>query len=279
MDPDYLAYYHCTGNKVLAANRLAYFFDFKGPSMALDTACSGSSNALHLAVQSLRNGEADQALVSSCTLMLSPDMMSSMTKMGLFSSEGRSFSFDARASGYGRGEGVACVVLKPLSSALADGNPIRAVIRATASNQNGRSSTITVPSADAQVDVARLAYQACNLDPKDTYYFEAHGTGTPVGDPLECEAIGRLFGNNKRLGTKTIVGSVKANIGHSEPTSGLSSLLKSVLILEKGVIPGQINLLQPNPALQLERWNIRVRILSDEPLLIKLKCIPDSNDR
>lgn len=253
-----MAHYHSTGVQVVAANRIAYFFDFKGPSMTLDTACSGSSNALHLACQALKSGEADQALVSACTLMLDPDAVIGMNKLQFFSSEGRSFAFDSRGSGYGRGEGAACVVLKPLDAAIADGDPIRAVIRATATNQNGRTSTITIPSASAQVDVALAAYKSCGLDPSETLYVEAHGTGTAAGDPLEIDAIGRIFGDAKKSQTKTVVGSVKTNIGHLEPVSGLASLVKSILILEKGVIPAHLNFDKPNPNAQLDRWNITV---------------------
>jgi acyl transferase domain-containing protein len=148
------------------------------------------------------------------------------------------------------------VVLKPLSAAIADGDPIRAVIRGTASNQNGRAATITVPSVRAQCEVGMAAYESCNLNPKDTYYVEAHGTGTEVGDPLEIEAMGRMFGNPE---SETILGSVKTNIGHLEPVSGLASVLKSVLILEAGVIPAHLNYEKPNPKAKFEHWNIRVR--------------------
>ncbi|PQE07581.1 polyketide synthase protein [Rutstroemia sp. NJR-2017a BBW] len=257
-DPDNIAHYHNTGIQIVAANRLAYFFDFKGPSITLDTACSGSSNALHLACQSLKAGEADQALVSCCTLILDPDPTIGMNKLGFFSPEGRSFSFDARGSGYGRGEGVACVVLKPLSAAIADGDPIRAVIRGTATNQNGRTQAITLPDANAQVNVALTAYQSCGLNPWDTFYVEAHGAGTAAGDPLEIEAIGRIFGTPKIAQRKTIVGSVKTNIGHLEPVSGLAGLLKAILILEKGVIPPNLLYENANPALQLDRLNIKI---------------------
>lgn len=256
-DPDNTPHYHSTGMQVVAANRLAYFFDFKGPSLNVDTACSGSFTALHLACQALKAGEADQALVSACSLMLDPDAVVGMNKLNFFSPEGRSFAFDSRGKGYGRGEGVACVVLKPLDAALADGNPIRAVIRATATNQNGRTQTITLPCPDAQVDVGLAAYESCGLNPKDTLYVEAHGTGTAAGDPLETEALGRIFTDAKQGGT-TIVGSVKTNIGHLEPVSGLAALVKSVLILEKGIIPAHLNFVEANANTQLERWNIRI---------------------
>ncbi|KAF1988100.1 ketoacyl-synt-domain-containing protein, partial [Aulographum hederae CBS 113979] len=257
-DPDNMAHYHSTGNQVVAANRLAYFFDFKGPSLTLDTACSSSSNALHLACQCIKAGEADQALVSGGTLILDPDPMIGMNNLEFFSPDGRSYAFDCRGSGYGRGEGVACLVLKPLHAAIAAGDPIRAVIRGTAANQNGRTSGITLPDANAQVAVGLTAYESCGLDPKDTMYVEAHGTGTAAGDPLEVEAIGRIFGTSKIQGTKTVVGSVKTNIGHLEPVSGLAGLMKSILILEKGIIPPNLLLQKVNPKLQLEKWNVRI---------------------
>jgi acyl transferase domain-containing protein len=153
---------------------------------------------------------------------------------------------------------VACVVIKPLSAALADGDNIRAIIRATATNQNGKTSTITIPDVESQIDVARAAYKSCNLDPSETFYVESHGTGTQAGDPMEIEAIGRIFGVSKKSQTKTIVGSVKTNIGHLEPVSGLASLVKSILILEKGVIPAHLNFKKPNPKVQLDRWNVKV---------------------
>lgn len=177
-----------------------------------------------------------------------------------FSPEGRCFAFDDRASGYGRGEGAACVVLKPLSAAIAAGDPIRAVIRATATNQNGKTSTITIPDTNAQVDVAVAAYRSCNLDPNNTLYVEAHGTGTQAGDPLEIEAIGRIFGGSEKRQSQTIVGSVKTNIGHLEPVSGLASLVKSILMLEKGVIPPHLNFISPNPKARLDHWNVKVSI-------------------
>ncbi|KAM3075032.1 hypothetical protein ACMFMF_005715 [Clarireedia jacksonii] len=274
-DPDNIAHYHATGNQVVAANRIAYFFDFKGPTITLDTGCSGTSNALHLACQAIKTGDADQALVSGCSLILDPDMTIGMNNLeydvalllllaytdwaySFFSPEGRSFAFDSRAAGYGRGEGVACVVLKPLSTAIADGDPIRAVIRATATNQNGRSHGITLPDANAQVDVGLAAYKSCGLNPQDTFYVEAHGTGTAAGDPLEIEAIGRIFGTSKIAQTQTVVGSVKTNIGHLEPVSGLAGLLKAILILEKGIIPPNLLFEKANPALHLDRLNIKI---------------------
>ena len=150
------------------------------------------------------------------------------------------------------------MVLKPLSTAVADGDPIRAVIRGTATNQNGRTQGITLPDANAQIEVARAAYKSCGLDPRDTLYVEAHGTGTAAGDPLEIEAIGRIFGTSKIAQSKTVVGSVKTNIGHLEPVSGLAGVLKAILILEKGLIPPNLLFENANPTLQLDLWNVKI---------------------
>lgn len=185
-DPDNLPTYHMIGNgDALLSNRISHFFDLHGPSMTLDTGCSGGLVALHQACQSLRTGEAEQAIVGGANLMLSPEIMVSMSAIRFFSQEGRSYSYDSRANGYGRGEGVAAVLLKPLDKALADNDPIRAIICSTATNQDGWTPGITLPNGKAQVSLIRHAYELAGLDPLKTAYCEAHGTGTAAGGKLE----------------------------------------------------------------------------------------------
>jgi acyl transferase domain-containing protein len=195
-DPDTAPMYQATGcAAALLANRLSYYFDFSGPSFTVDTACSSSLSALHLACQSLRSGESSQAIVASCHLNILPDyfitmsmsrsvhsilqqILTSLTRGSLFSNEGKSFAFDHRGSGFGRGEGVGCVVLKPLDEAIKANDSIRAVIVGSGMNQDGRTKGITMPSVDAQVALMKSVYEKSGLDPKEVGYIEAHGTGT-----------------------------------------------------------------------------------------------------
>ena len=176
----------------------------------------------------------------------------------LLSPSGRSYAFDSRASGYGRGEGSATVILKRLDDALRDGDPIRAVIRGTGVNQDGKTETITTPSEEAQRNLIRECYQRAGLDMSHTGYFEAHGTGTPTGDPIEARAIASAFKNKTATGQSLRIGSVKTNIGHTETTSGLASIIKVTLALEKGQIPPSINFEKPNENIHLEDWNLKV---------------------
>lgn len=260
-DAELLPKYHATGaGQAILSNRLSYFFDLKGPSLSLDTACSSSLIALHLACQSLRAGESTTALVGATNLILNPDIMVGMTNLHMLSPDSISYSFDSRANGYARGEGIAAVILKPLQQAISDGDTIRAIIRGTAINSNGSNSGITLPSKDAQVRLIRSAYQDAACDPALTGYFEAHGTGTAAGDPLEANAIGEAFGPLRPAGEegKLFVGSVKSNIGHLEGASGLAGLIKVILSLEKGLIAPNIWFEKGNPAIDFDRSRIRV---------------------
>lgn len=180
-----------------------------------------------------------------------------LTKHSVLSPDGKSFSFDSRANGYGRGEGVATVVIKRWRDAVAAGDPIRAVIRETCLNQDGKTETITSPSSSAQEQLIRKCYQSALLDPLETQYFEAHGTGTPTGDPIELQAVAAVF--QSRQSTEPLhIGSIKANIGHTEPVSGLASLIKVVMALEHGALPPSINFEKPNAKLNLKEWNFEV---------------------
>lgn len=171
------------------------------------------------------------------------------------SGDGKSNAFDSRASGYGRGEGVATLVVKRLKDALASGDPIRAVIRESLLNQDGKTETITTPSLEAQENLIRGCYRKVGLNPRDTQYFEAHGTGTQAGDTVEARAIATVFESDRE---PLLIGSIKTNVGHTEAASGLASIIKTVLAMEKGIIPPSINFEKPNPKLALEDWNLRL---------------------
>ncbi|ORX86871.1 ketoacyl-synt-domain-containing protein, partial [Basidiobolus meristosporus CBS 931.73] len=251
--------YQATGTgHAIVSNRISYFFDLKGPSFTLDTACSSSLVAVHLACQSLLTGESKMAIVGGTNLIFSPDLFVAMSNLHFLSPTGICHTYDKDADGYARGEGVCTVVLKPLEDAIRDGDPIRAVIRGTAVNQDGRTSGITLPSTEAQEAMIRSAYQKAGLDFKSTQYFEAHGTGTPAGDPIEASAIGRVFGADRLENDPLIVGSIKTNIGHLEGASGLAGLIKTILCLEKSQIPPNLHFAKANNRIDLDKWRIKV---------------------
>ncbi|KAI0153141.1 hypothetical protein GGR57DRAFT_146248 [Xylariaceae sp. FL1272] len=260
-DPEQLLKYHSigTGQSILS-NRISFCFDLQGPSMTLDTACSSSLVALHLACQGLRTGECKAAIVGATNAVLLPDMMVGMSNLHMLSPDSISYAFDERANGYARGEGMAALVLKPLDEALRDGDTVRAVIRGTAVNANGSNSGITLPSRPGQARLIRSAYKQAGCDPAITGFFEAHGTGTPAGDPIEAGAIGDAMGAYRPAGEqgKLFVGSVKTNIGHLEGASGLAGLIKAVLSLEHGIIPPNLWYEKGNPAIDFDALRIRV---------------------
>lgn len=248
----------------MLANRLSWFYDMRGPSLSLDTACSSSLVALHLAVQSMRNGESDMAVVAGCNLMLNPETNSiPLSNLGFLGRDSVCYSFDHRANGYARGEGTAVVVLKPLRQALRDQDLVRAVIRNTGANHDGRTPGITQPSREAQAALIRGTYRQAGLGLDKTGFFEAHGTGTPVGDPLEAGAIADVFRGHRR--EPLVVGAVKSNVGHLEGASGLVGLIKTVLVLENAVIPRNIWFDQINPAIPAVEWKLKAR--RSQPLL------------
>ncbi|KAE8852240.1 hypothetical protein HRS9122_02527 [Pyrenophora teres f. teres] len=242
----------------MASNRLSHYFDLRGASMSIDTGCSTTLTALHQACNDLRNHESSMSVVTGANLMLNPDMFITMSSIALISKDGRSFAFDSRANGYGRGEGVATIVLKRLDDAVRDGDPIQAVIKEIGLNQDGKTETITTPSQAAQIELMQRVYKKAGLDPKDTGYFEAHGTGTPTGDPLEVGAIAAVFKNSRPTDTPLPIGSIKPNVGHTECASGLASIVKVVKAIEKGLIPPAANLETINPKLKLEEWNLKI---------------------
>ncbi len=230
-----------------AAGRLSYFLGAHGPAVALDTACSSSLVTIHLACQSLRRRESDQALVAGVNLMLSPENSVATSRWGMLAPDGRCKTFDASADGYVRSEGCGVVVLKRLSDAVRDGDSVLAVVRGSAVNQDGPSSGQTVPSGPAQQAVVRAALAAARLEPSDIDYIEAHGTGTALGDPIELGALHLVFG--ERSGSAPLVlGSVKTNIGHLESAAGIAGFIKTVLTVQRGYIPRHLHFtaLTPN---------------------------------
>ncbi|KAH6971231.1 hypothetical protein BKA56DRAFT_636127 [Ilyonectria sp. MPI-CAGE-AT-0026] len=259
-DPEYLPTFIAIGTtRTMLANRISHALDLGGPSVTIDTACSGALVALHLACQALQAGECDGAVVGASNLFLSPDYALSLTRLGAIAADGQCKTFDASANGYGRGEGTNAVYVKRLSDAIRDGDNIRAVIRGTSSNSSGATPAITEPSGRAQRDTILQAYAQAGInDFSETGYFECHGTGTPVGDCIELGAVGSVFAASHKSQDALWVGSTKPNVGHSEAASGLSSLIKVVLALEKGEIPPNTNYKTPNPKIDFEGWRVRV---------------------
>ncbi|KAH9876419.1 hypothetical protein J1614_003550 [Plenodomus biglobosus] len=256
--------YQSTGaSQTMLSNRLSYFFNLKGPSVSLDTACSSGLVAVHLACQSLRTGESTMAIAGGSNLILSPDIQIEMSDMHFLGADSISYAFDERANGYARGEGMGAVILKPLDLAIRDNDPIRAVIRGTAASSDGRTPGITMPSKQAQTDLIRSAYQAAGCNVGETGYFEAHGTGTAAGDPIETGTIGEVFASSRPLAANgqpipLSIGSVKTNIGHLEGASGIAGLIKAVLSVEKGVVAPNIWFERGNPAIDFENWRLQV---------------------
>ncbi|KAI8631471.1 Aft9-1, partial [Xylariaceae sp. FL1651] len=251
--------YHVTGTgDAILANRISYLFNLNGPSVTIDTGCSGGMAAISHACQALRSGQSDMALAGAANLILSPDHMIGMSNLHMLNPDGRSYSFDSRGAGYGRGEGIATLVIKRLDDAIKANDPIRAVIRDAAINQDGHTAGITLPSGPAQEALERQVWSNINLHPRDVGYVEAHGTGTLAGDGAELEGISRVFCQGRDAASPLFVGSIKSNIGHTECVSGLAALIKSILILEHGAIPPNVNYEQPRSSLNLEDKKIRV---------------------
>jgi epothilone polyketide synthase D len=242
----------------VTANRLSYLFDFRGPSMAVDTACSSSLVAIHLACRSLESGESELALAGGVNVILKPEVSISLCSANVLSPDGYCKSFDASANGYARAEGVGLVLLKRLDRALADGDPIHAVIRGTAINQDGKTDGISAPNPIAQAAAIRTALEAAGLEPERIGYVEAHGTGTAVGDPIEAQALSRALCANRHAGAPCIVGSVKSNFGHTESAAGVAGLIKAALCLKHRKIPANLHFETPNPRIPFERWKLRV---------------------
>lgn len=257
-DPSIITSHSGTGNALsIAANRISYYFNFRGPSIAIDTACSSSLSAVHLACQSIRNGECKMALAGGVNMILSAAQSIAFSKAGVLAPDGRCKTFDSRANGYVRGEGAGLVVLKPLSVALADGDPIHALIMGSAVSQDGRTNGLMAPSSESQEAMLREAYQAAGILPGSVQYVEAHGTGTLLGDSMEAKALGAVVGVNRTTGPCAI-GSVKTNIGHLEAASGIAGLLKVILSLKHRMIPPNLHYNSPNPHIHFDELNLSV---------------------
>ncbi|TPX16490.1 uncharacterized protein E0L32_003784 [Thyridium curvatum] len=258
-DLDTAPMYQSTGNAPsLLANRISYYFDFRGPSHTVETACSSSLTALHIAMQSIQSGDSSVVVLASSHLNLLPDHFVSMSSQGLLSGDGRSYAFDSRANGFGRGEGAGVVILKPLDQALKDNDNIRAVIVGSGVNQDGRTNGITMPNGDAQLELMRKVYEDAGIDPQECGYVEAHGTGTKVGDPIEMKALHRMFSEGRSPSKPLYVGSVKTNVGHLEGASGIVSIIKSVMMLERGYVLPNYGFQKGNPEIPFDEWGIKV---------------------
>lgn len=231
-------------------NRLSFLLDLRGPSISIDTACSSSLVAVHLACQSLRWGESDIALAGGVSLMLTPEVTVSLSKWGFLAPDGRCKTFDAAADGFVRGEGCGAIVLRRLSDAIRDGDPVLAVIRGTSINQDGRTNTLTAPNGLAQESVVRSALENAGISPAQISYVETHGTGTALGDPIELEALASVRGQVNH-GPSWVLGAVKSNIGHLEAAAGIAGLIKVVLSLQHGAIPPNLHFHSLNPHIAL----------------------------
>ena len=261
-DSEYPHRYTATGvGPTILSNRISHVFDLRGPSVTLDTACSSSLYSLHFACEAIARGNCDSAIVAASNLIQAPEQFMGTSAAGVLSGTGTCHSFSADADGYGRADAVGALYLKRLSDAIRDNDPIRSIVRGTAINANGRTPGITLPSAVGQTAVIAQAYKQAGLHPSGTTYIECHGTGTQVGDPIEVEAVANFFTNSSRIGDRKsplLIGSVKSNLGHSEATSGITSVIKATLALEHQQIPPTVGIEHRNPKITWEQYNVDV---------------------
>ncbi|MBU3867850.1 type I polyketide synthase, partial [Streptomyces sp. 4503] len=247
-------------HRSIIANRVSYGYGLRGPSLTVDTAQSSSLVAVHTACESLRRGECTLALAGGVNLILTEDSMTAAAaQFGGLSPDGRCHTFDARANGFVRGEGGAAVLLKPLAAAVRDGDPVYCVIHAGAINNDGATDGLTAPSPAAQEDVVRTAHRRAGVAPDDVQYVELHGTGTPVGDPVEAAALGAALGTARTDGTPLLVGSAKTNVGHLEGAAGIVGLLKTALGIKHRLLPASLHFTTPNPRIPLTELGLRVQ--------------------
>ncbi len=242
----------------IAANRISYCLNLTGPSLALDTACSSALTAVHVACQHLLSGECKTALAGGVTVMINPDGFIGFSQAGMLSPDGRCKAFDASANGFVRGEGAGMVLLKKLSDAIADGDPIHAVIMGTGVNQDGHTNGISLPSGEAQARLVKDTCAAIGLDPLQVGYVEAHGTGTAVGDPIEAIALAEALCEGRTEENVLAIGSAKTNMGHLETAAGVAGLVKAALVLKHGKIPGSLHFKEPNPHIDFDGLKLRV---------------------
>jgi len=258
-DPSQIDSYDATGSGFcFASGRLSYFYDFQGPSMSVDTACSSSLVALHQACKSLLAGECDLALAGGVQIMLKPESGIYLSRIKVLSPDGRCKTFDASADGYGRGEGCGVIALRRLSEASARGDRILAVIRGSAVNHDGSSSSFTAPNGQAQQALLRQAFQNADIDAASVDYVEAHGTGTPLGDPIEVNALAAVLGPGRSADRPLWIGSVKTNINHLEAASGIAGIIKVVLALQHDRIPAHLLFNTPSPHIPWDRLPVQI---------------------
>lgn len=257
--PENINIYSFTGNAPsIASGRLSNILDLRGPAVSFDTACSSSLVALHMAVQSLRIGEIEMALAGGVNVILSPENFIYFCKVNALSPDARCKTFDNAANGYIRSEGCGVVALKLLSTALADGDQIHGVIRGSALNQDGRSHGLTAPNGSAQRALIQQALADAGLQPDEISFVETHGTGTPLGDPIEVGALAAIYGQGRPRERALLLGAVKSNIGHTEAASGMAGLIKTLLCLKHGAIPANLHFKQPSSNIDWANLPIRV---------------------
>ncbi len=263
-DPAVTDAHSATGTALaILANRISYIYGFHGPSLTVDTACSSSLVALHQAMEALRSGRIDTAIVGGCNLLAGPSSWVGFSQAGMLSEKGLCQAFAAGADGFVRAEGAVVLVLRKVAHANAQKNPIRGLVLASDVNSDGRTNGISMPSLDAQEALLRRVYARNNINYDRLAFIEAHGTGTAVGDPIEATALGRSIGRNRNSALP--IGSIKTNIGHLEPASGLAGVLKAILSLNHGVLPPSLHFNEPNPAINFDALNIDV---CTQPLLL-----------
>ena len=240
----------------IAANRISYCLNLRGPSVAMDTACSSALTAIHTACEHIWAGRGDTALAGGVTVMITPGGFIGFSQASMLSPDGRCAAFDATANGFVRGEGAGMVLLKRLSQAIADGDPIRGVIVGTAVNQDGHTNGISLPSTEAQTRLVQDACKDAGVSPAQIGFVEAHGTGTAVGDPIEAHALAEALCEQRS--TPLPIGSVKTNVGHLETAAGIAGLLKAMLVLQHREIPGSLHFSSPNPHIDFDKLKLRV---------------------
>ena len=248
----------------IAANRISYCLNLRGPSVAMDTACSSALTAVHVACEHIRAGRGDAALAGGVTVMITPGGFIGFSQAGMLSPEGRCAAFDASANGFVRGEGAGMVLLKRLSTAIADGDNIYAVIVGTAINQDGHTNGISLPSPEAQAQLVRDACADAGIAPSQVGFVEAHGTGTAVGDPIEAHALADALCADRPTDAPLAIGSVKTNLGHLETAAGIAGLFKAALVLKHGRIPASLHFETPNPHIDFTALKLRVPTAIEE---------------
>lgn len=242
----------------IAANRISYCLNLRGPSIAMDTACSSALTAVHTACEHIRAGRCTTALAGGVTVMITPGGFIGFSQASMLSPEGRCKAFAASADGFVRGEGAGMVLLKRLSDAIKDGDPIRGVILGTAVNQDGHTNGISLPSPEAQARLVREACEDAGISPSSVGFVEAHGTGTAVGDPIEAHALAEALCVDRPADAPLPIGSVKTNLGHMETAAGVAGLVKALLVLERGQIPASLHFDEPSPHIDFEGLKLRV---------------------